>query len=82
MLVALIMVAVVAASLLFHFLSPWRMTPIASNWGYIDNMMGATFWITAAGFALTMLTSRAHSYRPGRLSVWARLSARWALPVA
>ncbi len=29
MLVALIMVAVVAASLLFHFLSPWRMTPIA-----------------------------------------------------
>jgi cytochrome c oxidase subunit 2 len=55
MLVALIMVAVVAASLLFHFLSPWRMTPIASNWGYIDNMMGATFWITAAGFVAVIL---------------------------
>jgi cytochrome c oxidase subunit 2 len=55
MLVALIMVAVVAASLLFHFLSPWRMTPIASNWGYIDDMMGATFWITAAGFVTVIL---------------------------
>ena len=55
MLVALIMVAVVAASLLFHFLSPWRLTPIASNWGYIDNMMGATFWITAAGFVAVIL---------------------------
>jgi len=31
------------------------MTPIASNWGYIDNMMGATFWITAAGFVAVIL---------------------------
>jgi cytochrome c oxidase subunit II len=55
MIVSLAMVAVVAASLLFHFLSPWRATPIASNWGFIDDTMALTFWITGAGFVAVSL---------------------------
>jgi cytochrome c oxidase subunit 2 len=46
---------VVAASLLFHFLSPWRATPIASNWGYIDDTMTVTFVVTGAGFVAVVL---------------------------
>jgi cytochrome c oxidase subunit 2 len=49
------MVLVVAASLLFHFLSPWRATPIASNWNYIDDTMAITFWVTGAGFVAVVL---------------------------
>lgn len=55
MIVAIVMALVVAASLLFHFLSPWRATPIASNWGFIDDTMALTFWITGAGFVAVVL---------------------------
>lgn len=55
MIVAIVMVLVVAGSLLFHFLSPWRATPIASNWGFIDDTMALTFWITGAGFVAVVL---------------------------
>jgi cytochrome c oxidase subunit 2 len=55
MIVALVMVFVVAASLLFHFLSPWRATPIASNWGFIDDTLKLTFWVTTAGFVAVIL---------------------------
>lgn len=47
---ALALVLVVVGSVLFHVLSPWWMTPIASNWGYIDGTINLTFWITGAGF--------------------------------
>jgi cytochrome c oxidase subunit 2 len=55
MVIALIMVLVVAASLLFHFLSPWRATPIASNWDYIDHTLTITFVVTGAGFVAVVL---------------------------
>ena len=55
MLVAVVMVLVVAGSLLFHFLSPWRETPIASNWGFIDDTVGLTFIVTAIGFVAVIL---------------------------
>jgi cytochrome c oxidase subunit 2 len=55
MIVAIIMVLVVVGSLLFHFLSPLRATEIASNWGFIDNTMALTFWITSAGFIAVVL---------------------------
>jgi cytochrome c oxidase subunit II len=53
--VALMMAFVVAASLIFHFLSPWRATPIASNWGFIDDTLALTFWVTSAGFVAVIL---------------------------
>ncbi|TIT26682.1 MAG: cytochrome-c oxidase, partial [Mesorhizobium sp.] len=37
MAIALVLVLVVVGSVLFHFLSPWWWTPIASNWDYIDH---------------------------------------------
>lgn len=55
MVVALVMVLVVAASVIFHVVSPWRATPIASNWGFIDDTMALTFWITSAGFIAVIL---------------------------
>lgn len=55
MIAALIMVLVVVASLLFHFLSPWRATPIASNWGFIDDTLKLTFLVTGVGFVAVVL---------------------------
>ena len=55
MVVALILVLVAVGSVLFHLLSPWWWTPIASNWGYIDNTIIITFWITGVVFAAVVL---------------------------
>ncbi|MCT7377643.1 cytochrome c oxidase subunit II [Chelativorans salis] len=55
MAVALILVLVVLGSILFHILSPWWWTPIASNWGYIDDTLIITFWITGAVFSAVIL---------------------------
>jgi len=55
MAVALVLVAVVVGSVLFHLLSPWWWTPIASNWSYIDHTLVITFWITGIVFAAVVL---------------------------
>jgi cytochrome c oxidase subunit 2 len=55
MAVALILVLIVVGSILFHLLSPWWWTPIASNWGYIDDTLVITFWITGFVFAAVIL---------------------------
>ncbi|HWW48597.1 MAG TPA: cytochrome c oxidase subunit II [Xanthobacteraceae bacterium] len=48
--VALALLLVAIGSVVFHFLSPWWWTPIASNWRYIDDTIIITFWITGAAF--------------------------------
>ena len=55
MAVALILVLVAVGSVLFHLLSPWWWTPIASNWGYIDDTIIITFWITGVVFTAIVL---------------------------
>jgi cytochrome c oxidase subunit II len=55
MIIALIFVAVALGSVLFHLLSPWWWTPIASNWRYIDDTITVTFWITGAVFVAVVL---------------------------
>ena len=55
MAIALILVLVVVGSVLFHVLSPWWWTPIASNWDYIDHTLVITFWITGVVFAAVVL---------------------------
>src|SRR5258706_3396884 len=45
MIIAIALVLLVLGSVLFHFLSPWYFTPIASNWGTIDNTVSITFWV-------------------------------------
>jgi cytochrome c oxidase subunit II len=50
MAVAIVMLLVAVGSVVFHFVSPWWWTPIASNWSYIDHTLIITFWITGAVF--------------------------------
>ena len=55
MAVVLALVLVAVGSVVFHFLSPWWWTPIASNWGYIDSTILITFWITGVVFVAIVL---------------------------
>jgi cytochrome c oxidase subunit 2 len=45
----------VLGSVLFHFLSPWYFTPIASNWSTIDDTISITFWVTGFVFVAVNL---------------------------
>jgi cytochrome c oxidase subunit II len=51
--IALVLIAL--GSVLFHAVSPWWWTPIASNWGYIDTTLIITFWITGLVFVAVVL---------------------------
>lgn len=55
MAIAIVLVLVVVGSVIFHFFSPWWFTPLASNWGYIDDTTVLTFWITGAVFSAVVL---------------------------
>ncbi len=55
MLVAVILLLVGVGSVVFHFWSPWWWTPIASNWGFIDDTIIITFWITGVVFVAVIL---------------------------
>ena len=55
MVVALLLVLVAIGTVVFHFWSPWWWTPIASNWGYIDDTIVITFWVTGAVFVAVVL---------------------------
>lgn len=50
MAIAIAVIVLVIGSLLFHFLSPWYFTPIASNWDTIDFTVDITFWVTGIVF--------------------------------
>ena len=52
---AVIIVIVALGSVLFHLMSPWWWTPIASNWSYIDHTIELTFWITGVVFVAVVL---------------------------
>lgn len=55
MLVAIALIVLIVASVLFHFLSPWYFTPLASNWGTIDDTIAITFWVTGIVFVAVNL---------------------------
>lgn len=55
MAVVLALLLVAVGSVVFHVLSPWWWTPIASNWAYIDNTILITFWITGVVFIAVVL---------------------------
>src|SRR5260370_6061765 len=71
---AIILVLVALGSVLFHLLSPWWWTPIASNWGYIDNTIIITFWIPGVVFPAMVLFMADCVFRfrhqPGRQAVY------------
>jgi cytochrome c oxidase subunit 2 len=55
MVVVIALLLITAGTVLFHFLSPWWWTPIASNWGYIDDTIIITFWVTGVVFVAVLL---------------------------
>lgn len=48
--IAIALILIVLGSIVFHFVSPWGMTPLASNWGAIDDTMLITLIITGIVF--------------------------------
>lgn len=50
MIVALILIAVAVGSVVFHLVTPWWWTEIASNWGFIDTTTSITFWVTGVAY--------------------------------
>ncbi|NQX90189.1 MAG: cytochrome c oxidase subunit II, partial [Halioglobus sp.] len=44
------LVLLVVGSILFHWLSPWWLTPLAADWGEIDFTIDVTLYITAVVF--------------------------------
>ncbi len=50
MVFAIVLILLVIGSVLFHFLSPWYLTPLASNWSTIDTTLDITFWVTGVVF--------------------------------
>jgi len=55
MVLAIALVLLVVGSVLFHYLSPWYFTPIASNWDSIDETVTITFWVTGFVFVVVNL---------------------------
>lgn len=55
MLIAVAVVVLVLGSVLFHFLSPWYLTELASNWSTIDDTITITFWVTGFVFVAVNL---------------------------
>ena len=55
MVVAIVLILVAVGTVAFHLLSPWWWTPIASNWGYIDDTILITFWVTGVVFIAVIL---------------------------
>jgi len=55
MVLAIVLVLIAVGSLVFHIWSPWWATPIASNWGSIDDAISITFWITGVAYIVIIL---------------------------
>ena len=55
MAIAIALILLVVGTVLFHFLSPWWFTPIASNWEMMDDTVHVTFWVTGIVFVAVNL---------------------------
>lgn len=59
----IVLVLLVVGSLIFHVMSPWWTTPLASNWGTIDTTVDITLWITGFVFVAVNLFMALAIYR-------------------
>ncbi len=55
MLLAVVLILLVVGSILFHILSPWYFTELASNWAMVDFTMDITFYVTGFVFVAVNL---------------------------
>jgi cytochrome c oxidase subunit 2 len=70
MALAIALILIVVGSVVFHFVSPWWFTPIASNWAQLDDTIFVTLVITGVVFVVVNVfiawsVVRFH-HRPGR----------------
>ncbi|MGI9222112.1 MAG: c-type cytochrome [Woeseiaceae bacterium] len=52
---AVVLILLVVGSIIFHVLSPWWFTPLASNWAMVDVTMDITFYVTGLVFVAVNL---------------------------
>jgi len=52
---AVVLILLVVGSVLFHILSPWFFTELASNWSMVDMTMNITFYVTGFVFVAVNL---------------------------
>ncbi len=52
---AVVLILLVVGSILFHLLSPWYFTELASNWAMVDVTMDITFYVTGFVFVAVNL---------------------------
>jgi len=68
--VAFVLLVVAVGSVIFHLVTPWWSTPIASNWSQIDFTINLTFWITGFVYVAVILFMAwcifKYRYRPDR----------------
>ena len=50
MAIAIGLLVLLSFTVIFHFVSPWWFTPIASNWSSMDDTIVLTFWVTVLVF--------------------------------
>ncbi len=50
MAIAVGLIVLIVFTVLFHFLSPWWLTPLASNWSLLDSNLTLTFVVTGVVF--------------------------------
>lgn len=55
MFLVIVLVVLAIGSVVFHIMSPWWWTEIASNWGSIDDTIIITFWITGVVYTVVIL---------------------------
>jgi cytochrome c oxidase subunit 2 len=55
MAIAVVIVLLVVGSVIFHFVSPWWFTEIASHWTNVDFTINVTFWVTGFVFVAVNL---------------------------
>lgn len=67
--IAIALLLIVVASVVFHLLTPWWLTPLASNWGQMDQTLSITMGVTGAFFVVILLfvvyTLWRFRHRPG-----------------
>jgi len=87
MAIAIVIVLLVIGSLIFHFMSPWWFTPLASNWQSVDDTIAISLWVVGIVFVLVGLflayvvykyrhqTTRRAEYDPEnkKLEIWLTL---------
>lgn len=55
MAIAIALIVLAVGSVVFYLISPWYLTPLASNWGAIDLTISISFWVTGLVFLAVTL---------------------------